>query len=107
MRDILADYKGILERVFDPIAYAGRLDRLALVLDRADRRAELPHGNVDSQLSSLETVHRIINAVPGVRDVFWQTFVRCAKSNPAALRYIVMQMAIYVISARSHAMSSP
>ena len=46
MRDILADYKGILERVFDPIAYAGRLDRLALVLDRADRRPELPHGEL-------------------------------------------------------------
>jgi hypothetical protein len=29
LRDILLDYKSILERIFDPAAYAKRLDRLA------------------------------------------------------------------------------
>jgi len=96
MRDILTDYKRILEQVFDPVSYAGRLDRLALVLDRTDRHRELPEGDSRRRLGSLETVHRIINAVPGARDAFWQTFVRCAKSNPAALRYIVMLMALYL-----------
>ena len=96
MRDILTDYKRILERVFDPVSYAGRLDRLALVLDRTDRHRELPEGDTRRRLGSLDTVHRIINAVPGARDAFWQTFVRCAKSNPAALRYIVMLMALYL-----------
>ena len=96
MRDILTDYKRILEQVFDPVAYAGRLDRLALVLDRTDRQRELPEGDTRRRLGSLDTVHRIINAVPGARDAFWQTFVRCAKSNPAALRYIVMLMALYL-----------
>ncbi len=96
MRDILTDYKRILERVFDPVSYAGRLDRLALALDRTDRHRELPEGDFRRRLGSLDTVHRIINAVPGVRDAFWQTFVRCAESNPAALRYIVMLMALYL-----------
>jgi hypothetical protein len=96
MRDILSDYKNILERVYDPAAYAGRLTRLAALLNRSGRREEAPNNNVDSRLASIETVHRIINAVPGTRDVFWQAFVGCAKTNPAALRYIVMLMAMYI-----------
>jgi radical SAM superfamily enzyme YgiQ (UPF0313 family) len=96
MRDILSDYKDILERVYDPAAYAGRLTRLAALLNRSGRREEAPNNNVDSRLASIETVHRIINAVPGTRDVFWQAFVGCAKTNPAALRYIVMLMAMYI-----------
>jgi radical SAM superfamily enzyme YgiQ (UPF0313 family) len=96
MRDILVDYKRILERVFDPVAYAGRLNRLASMLDRSGRRRDLPDGDVRSRLGSIDTVHRIINAVPGTREVFWQSFVSCAKTNPAALRYIVMLMAFYM-----------
>jgi len=96
MRDILTDYKRILEQVFDPIAYAGRLSRLALVLARTDRHRELHEGDSRRRYDSIDTVHRIINAVRGTRDVFWQTLVRCTKSNPAALRYIIMQMALYL-----------
>ena len=96
MRDILTDYKRILEQVFDPIAYASRLSRLALVLARTDRHRELPEGDSRRRYDSIDTVHRIINAVRGTRDVFWQTLVRCTKSNPAALRYIIMQMALYL-----------
>ena len=47
-------------------------------------------------MGSIEMVHRIINAVPGVREPFWKTFVNCAKNNPAALRYIVLLMAFYI-----------
>jgi radical SAM superfamily enzyme YgiQ (UPF0313 family) len=96
LRDVLTDYKHILERVYDPHAYAGRLSRLADLLDRSGRREESPQNAVHGRLASIETVYRIINAVPGTREIFWQTFVKCAKSNPAALRYIVMLMAMYI-----------
>jgi hypothetical protein len=39
LRDILAIYKAVLGPVFGPTAYAGRLLRLAVMLDRSDRRA--------------------------------------------------------------------
>jgi radical SAM superfamily enzyme YgiQ (UPF0313 family) len=96
MRDILTDYKMILERVFDPTAYAGRIDRLVSALDRSGRRRDLPEGDVRRKMGSIEVVHRIINAVPGVREPFWKTFVNCAKNNPAALRYVVLLMAFYI-----------
>ncbi len=96
LRDILEDYKRILERVFDPAAYAQRLDRLASMLDRSGRPRDLPEGDLRRKFSSIESVHRIISQLPQTREPFWRTFIACAKSNPAALRYIVMLMAMYL-----------
>src|SRR5258707_6189904 len=46
LRDILVDYKAVLRHVFSPTAYAGRLSRLAVMLDRSDRRRDLPDGDM-------------------------------------------------------------
>jgi hypothetical protein len=96
MRDILSDYKHILEQVFEPAAYTRRLDRLASMLDRSGRPFELPEGDLRRRVASFETVHRILDAVPGVRSTFWESFINCARTNPAALRYIVSMMAVYI-----------
>jgi len=96
LRDILADYRAVLEHVFSPSAYAGRLTRLAVMLDRSDRRRELPDGDVRKRLGGIEGVHKIMRALPEVREPFWKTFVEVAKTNPGALRYIVMLMALYM-----------
>ncbi|MGY4567652.1 B12-binding domain-containing radical SAM protein [Bradyrhizobium sp. USDA 3256] len=96
LRDILEDYKAVLGHVFNPTAYAGRLSRLAAMLDRSDRRRDLPDGDIRKRLGGLEGVHTIMRALPEVREPFWKTFVEVAKSNPGALRYIVMLMALYL-----------
>src|SRR5205814_45012 len=75
LRDILADYRAVLEHVFSPAAYAGRLSRLAVMLDRSDRRRELPDGDVRKRLGGIEGVHKIMRALPEVREPFWKTFV--------------------------------
>jgi hypothetical protein len=46
LREVLTDYKRILRQVYDPAAYASRLDRLASMLNRSDRRRELPEGDM-------------------------------------------------------------
>jgi radical SAM superfamily enzyme YgiQ (UPF0313 family) len=96
LRDILVDYKAVLEHVFSPAAYAGRLSRLAVMLDRSDRRHDLPDGDIRKRLGSIEGVYRIVRALPEAREPFWTTFVGVAKTNPNALRYIVMLMALYM-----------
>jgi radical SAM superfamily enzyme YgiQ (UPF0313 family) len=96
LRDILVDYKTVLGQVFSPAAYAGRLARLAGMLDRSDRRRELPDGDTRKRLGGIESLHRIMRALPEVREPFWKTFVEVAKANPAALRYIVILMALYL-----------
>ncbi len=90
LRDILVDY------VFSPTAYAGRLSRLVVNLDRSDRRRDLPDGDMRKRLGGIDSVHKIMRALPEVREPFWKTFVEVAKTNPGALRYIVMLMALYM-----------
>jgi radical SAM superfamily enzyme YgiQ (UPF0313 family) len=96
LRDILVDYKAVLGQVFCPTAYAGRLSRLAVMLDRSDRRRDLPDGDMRKRLGGIDSVHKIMRTLPEVREPFWKTFVEVAKINPAALRYIVMLMALYL-----------
>ncbi|WP_448035267.1 B12-binding domain-containing radical SAM protein [Bradyrhizobium liaoningense] len=96
LREILADYKAVLGHVYSPAAYAGRLSRLAAMLDRSDRRRDLPDGDVRKRLGGIDSVHKIMRALPKVREPFWKTFVDVAKTNPGALRYIVMLMALYM-----------
>ena len=66
------------------------------MLDRAGRARDLPAGDKRLKVASIEMVHMIIGRLPEAREQFWQTFVSCAKSNPAALRYIVILMAFYL-----------
>jgi len=96
LSEILRDYKRILERIYDPAAFAGRLQSLIAMLDRSGRPRDLPEGDKRLKVASIETVQKIVNRLPEARDQFWQTFVTCAKSNPAALRYIVILMAFYL-----------
>jgi hypothetical protein len=96
LRDVLADYKAVLGHVFNPTAYAGRLSRLAVMLDRSGRRRDLPDGDVRKRLGGIDGVHRIIRTLPEVREPFWKTFIEVANTNPGALRYIVMLMALYL-----------
>jgi radical SAM superfamily enzyme YgiQ (UPF0313 family) len=96
LRDILVDYKSVLQRVFDPVAYAGRLARLSALLDRSDRPRELPDGDVRKKLGGIDTVYKIMQTLPEVREPFWKTFVEVAKTNPGALRYVVIHMALYM-----------
>jgi hypothetical protein len=64
------------------------------MLDRSDRRRDLPDGDV--RKSGIDNVYKILRALPEVREPFWKTFVEVAETNPGALRYIVMLMALYM-----------
>jgi hypothetical protein len=66
------------------------------MLDRSGRRRDLPDGDVRKRLGGIDGVHKIMRALPEVREPFWKTFVEVAKTNPGALRYIVMLMALYL-----------
>ncbi|MGD0429928.1 MAG: radical SAM protein [Acetobacteraceae bacterium] len=96
LREVLLDYRRILERVYDPAAFAGRLERLAGMLDRSGRPADLPKGDKRLNVPPIEMVHKIISHLPEAREPFWRTFVKCGKSNPATLRYVMMLMAFYL-----------
>jgi Domain of unknown function (DUF4070) len=95
LRDILMDYKLVLESIYHPTAYARRLDRLMSMLDRSSQRRDLPAGDIRSKVSALETVRRVVTAIPETHDPFSRTFLNCAKRDPSSARIAVTLIAAY------------
>ena len=96
LRDILADYRHILERLYDPCAYAARVTRLATLLDRSGRARDLPEGDSRGKMSAIESVHRVVTEIPQAREAFWRTFMNCAKMSPASVRIVVAHLVLYL-----------
>ena len=96
LRDVLTDYKRVLERVYTPDAYARRLERLATLLDRSGCRRGLSEGDLRGRISVLELMHRIVTTLPETRTPFWRVFAACANNNLSALRIIVALMTLYL-----------
>ena len=91
-REILLDYKRVLEKAYDPDAYVRRLQRLATLLDNSGRCSAPPAGDSKRMLM----MHRIMTNLPEPREKFWQAFTECVKNNPRSTRYIVMMLALYL-----------
>jgi radical SAM superfamily enzyme YgiQ (UPF0313 family) len=96
LRNILTDYKRVVETVYAPENFARRLEKLASMLDRRGRRNTPAPGDRRGETSSAEMIHSIINAVPGTREIFWNTFKTIARTNPSALRHIIILMSLYM-----------
>jgi Domain of unknown function (DUF4070) len=82
------DYRQILESIYHPAAYASRVDRLMTMLDRSRQRQELPIGDLRVKVRALETVHRVVTAIPEAHDPFWRTFLNCAKQDSSSERVL-------------------
>jgi radical SAM superfamily enzyme YgiQ (UPF0313 family) len=95
LRDILGDYKRILERVYEPTAYARRVERLISRLDFNNRPTELAADDRRRRVMSFETARRVIDRLPGGSDVFGKVFINCMRTNPDAAHELVWLLAVY------------
>jgi len=95
-QEILADYVRILERIYDPAAYAGRLQRLAKMLNNSSRKQQARAQHSRRRLGNLEVMHRVITNLPEPHDLFRGTLTECISSNPGSIRWIVVLMALYL-----------
>jgi radical SAM superfamily enzyme YgiQ (UPF0313 family) len=84
------------EILYSPEAFTARLSKLASMLDRSGHRNTLADGDVRKSHGGIEMLYGIINKLPHARESLWKTFVEVGKTNPAALRYIVILMALYM-----------
>jgi radical SAM superfamily enzyme YgiQ (UPF0313 family) len=94
--EVLRDYRKILDAIYSPDAFAGRLERLAAMLDCSGRRKELPEGDVRRKLSTIKMVHELLSRLPEGRERFWKAFTTCMSRNPESVRAVVTQMAFYL-----------
>lgn len=94
--EILGDYKRVLEKVYDPAAYAKRLQRLSRLLGKSNPNRQVRANDSRSKLGGLEIIHRIVSRLPGAQDIFRQTILQCAAANPQWARIIVLMTALYL-----------
>jgi len=95
-REILSDYKRILEEIYDPVAYARRLQRLARLLGSSNPNRQVRANDSGSKFGGLEVVHRIVSRLPGAQDIFRKTIIHCASRNPQWARIIVLLTGFYL-----------
>ena len=93
---ILLDYKRILEKVYEPAAYAGRLERLTALLDNSHRKRQTDAGLSRRRFDGREMINRFITHLPEPRELFWPTFTRCVSANPQSARWIMALTALYL-----------
>jgi radical SAM superfamily enzyme YgiQ (UPF0313 family) len=95
-RDVLQDYRDILEKIYDPIAYAGRINRLIGLLNNASREQQMKGSHSRRNSGNMEMVQRLVAGLPEPKRIFWEAFTRCVATNPKSVRYIVLQLAFYM-----------
>jgi hypothetical protein len=95
-QEILLDYKRVLETVYDPAAYAGRLERLTGLLNNSNRKRQTTARESRHRFSGSEMINRIITNLPEPRAIFWPAFTRCVSRNPQSARWIVALTALYL-----------
>ena len=94
--EILSDYKRVLEEIYEPAAYAKRLQRLAQLLGKSNPNRQVRANNSRSKLGGLEVVHRLVSKLPGAQDTFRRAIIQCASTNPQWARIIVLMTALYL-----------
>ena len=96
-RDVLADYRAVLDAVYDPAAYFGRVRRVGRMLKRGKRRLKAPLRYVLRDARGFgRLMWRLPNAGPGTAKQFWMMALDCAIHNPRALPFLFMLSALYL-----------
>lgn len=96
-RQILQDYKDVLESIYTPDAFFERVR----VVGRALRRPNLPGAfDAHAALHDLKFISRLLWRVtieqPELRRPFWRTIVDIARHNPSALESVIILMTFYL-----------
>lgn len=96
-REVLADYRAIIERIYAPDAYFGRVRRMARALDCSKSRFSPPLAKLMRELVALALILWRL----GVRDreargPWWKAFFDTLCRNPRATRITVSFGALYL-----------
>lgn len=96
-RDVLADFRTILERIYRPAAYFARVRAVGRALNRPDHGSKRSLKNLLRDLEALGRLawHMTVRK-PELRRHFWSTFVDCARNNPRGLQCVGTMMVLYL-----------
>ena len=96
-REVLADYRAVLDAVYDPSTYFGRVRRVGRMLGRGTRRLKAPLPDMLRDARGFVRLALRLPAVgPRTARQFWKTVLDCAIHNPRALPFLCMLSALYL-----------
>jgi len=94
---ILRDFRKIVDRVYAPEAYFGRVRKAASMLNMKGANGSIISAGLGHDL---KLFGRLIWAMtvtrPEFRKPFWRTLIQTAVTNPRAVKPVLMLMALYV-----------
>jgi radical SAM superfamily enzyme YgiQ (UPF0313 family) len=94
-REILQDYRRVLDRIYDPVSFATRLRRLSDLLDNSNRKGQAPVTGSKEKFTRIGMLQTLMASVPQP-DLFRETFSHCIRTNPRSARWVIGQMAFYL-----------
>lgn len=96
-RDILQDYRTILESIYTPEAFFARVRKLGRLLDIPKHKSKLWPSIMLSDVRALvRIVWWVVAREPELARPFLKTAVNCAIQNPRAVKAIVLLTAMYL-----------
>jgi hypothetical protein len=94
---MLADYRRVLERIYSPEAYFGRVRRVVRQLDRSRHRLRQPLRHLWRDLRSFGRIAARLGFADGAtRRAFWGATLDCLLHNPRALKISVSFAALFL-----------
>jgi radical SAM superfamily enzyme YgiQ (UPF0313 family) len=96
-QEMLSDYRKVLERIYTPEAYFGRVRRVGRELDRSIHRLHMPLRHVLRDLRSFGRIALRLGLLDaGTRWEFWATMLDCLLHNPRAIKITGSFAAFYL-----------
>src|SRR6185436_1164663 len=101
-REILEDYRSVLLSVYRPAAFFERVRRVGLALRKPGLRADPNARAVPPRIAKRDLIAllRVMARMTFIRTdltvLFWRTFIGTARTNPAALQVVVIQMVLFL-----------
>ena len=96
-RDILKDYRDVLEAIYTPTAFFGRVKRMARLLGCESHKMPVSPSSLVRDLRSVaRLIMRVGKSRPGAAAAFWNTITDCLVRNPRALAYVIKVSALYL-----------
>ena len=95
--EMLSDYRAVLERIYQPEAFFGRVRRACRELDRSHHRLRVPLRHVLRDLRAFGQIAvRLGLRDRAARRWFWGAVLDCLLHNPRALKISVSFAALYL-----------
>lgn len=94
--DILRDYLQVIETVYNPEEFFGRVEELGNALDSSRRKFRPDFKHWVQELRGFFKMIARLGMDPETRSHFWTVFFRCLRRNPGSIRYTMSIMALYL-----------